>query len=182
MINLARQNQFNQKILKQQAELLNLNKPDQNATNNVDSTDLFDDQLSFDDKHLMPFFQSPKIDKTEKAESVFSPAEISDLASKNGLDEDEIERLVEHYRIQNNKDHDQPGKMRIGSFLKNHAGFLYSEGLLKQDEELPSKKEIAELLKQYYTSNIGILPVRPGSNAVDMNELYRELIKHINKI
>ena len=138
--------------------------------------------MSFADEHLMPIFHSLIADKPEKAEGVFSPEEISDIASKNGLDKDEIERLVEHYIIQNTADYDQPGKMRIGSFLKNHAGFLYSEGLLKQDEELPSKKEIAELLKQYYTSNIGILPVRPGSNAVDMNEMYRELIKHINKI
>ena len=66
----------------------------------------------------MPFFKTPIADKCEKAESVFSPEEISDVASKNRLDEDEIKRLVEHYIIQNNPDHDQQGKMQIGLCLK----------------------------------------------------------------
>ena len=121
MINLARQNQFNQKILKQQAELLNLNKPDQNATNNVDSTDFFA-MLHWKTRRAFDaIFHSPIADKSEKVESVFSPEEISDLASKNGLDKDEMDRLVEHYKIQNIADHDQSGKMRIGLFLKNHV-------------------------------------------------------------
>ena len=137
-----------------------MNKSNQNAAEDeakkgVENNDSFDDQLSFTDQHLMPFFSSPVGDEPEKAEGVFSPEEISDLASKNGLDEDEIERLVEHYKIQNSADHDQSGKMRIWSFLKNHAGFLYSEGLLKEDEELPRKKDIVVLLKEYFKNNIG---------------------------
>ena len=134
MVNMLRQNDLNQKLLKQQEQLLNMNKSNQNAAEDeaktdVENNDSFDDQISFADQHLMPFFDSPIGDEPEKAEGVFSPEEISDLTSKNGLDEDEIERLVEHYKIQNSADHDQSGKMRTGSFLKNHAGFLYSEGL-----------------------------------------------------
>ena len=122
-----------------------MNKSNQNAAEDeaktdVENNDSFDDQISFADQHLMPFFDSPIGDEPEKAEGVFSSEAISDLATKNGLEKDEIERLVEHYKIQNCADHDQSGKMWIGSFLKNHAGFLYSEGLWKEDEELPSKK------------------------------------------
>ena len=187
MINLKRQNDLNQKLLKQREQFLNMNKSNQNRTEDEAKTggennDSFDDQLSFADEHLMPTFHSSIAYKPEKTEGVFSPEEISDIASKNGLDKDEIERLVEHYIIQNTADYDQPGKMRIGSFLKNHAGFLYSEGLLKQDEDFPPKRDIVALLKEYFKNNIGSLPLRPGTNVVDMNEMYKELIQHISKI
>ena len=111
--------------------MLNINKSNQSEADDkakigVENNDSFDDQLSFADHHLMPFFSSPVGDEPEKAEGVFSPEEISDLASKNGLDEDEIERLVEHYKIQNSVDHDQLGKMRIGSFFKKIMQDFYA--------------------------------------------------------
>ena len=102
------------------------------------------------------------------------------LHKKNGIDEDEMKSVIDHYGIQNSAEYDKSGKIRIGSFIKNHLGFLISEGIIKKGENRDTK-DVVEDLKEYYKSNIGELPTRQG-NTVNMDEMYKELIKHINKI
>ena len=43
-------------------------------------------------------------------------------------------------------------------------------------------KRYCSVTERIFKNNIGALPVRYGTNAVDMNKMYKELRNHTNKI
>ena len=112
-----------------------------------------------------------------------SPADIRDIASRNGLDESEVARLAHFYRIPSEyTGDDAEHKINIRTFIKENMRFLYDNGFIVPGDSLPQSKKIVKDLKDFYTTNIGNLPRRNNAKGdVNLDQMYRELIDYINK-
>ena len=189
--NITQQNNLNQKLLQQ---LLNANKLNENTTadgtntpQNLGRTDdvADDDSLEFNDSHLTPVIPTPETPQKlpeERKEEMLTPDNIRDLASRSGLDETEVMRIADFYKIPGEYTEDTEHKINIRTFIKENMRFLYDNGFIVQGDSLPPSKQILKDLKDFYTTNIGNLPRRNNAKRdVNLDQMYRELIDYINK-
>ena len=175
-------------------QLLNANKFNENTT--VDGTNApqylgrtddvaDDDSIEFNDSHLTPVIPTPETPQKlpeERKEEMLTPENIRDLASRSGLDETEVMRIADFYKIPGEYTEDTEHKINIRTFIKENMRFLYDNSFIVQGDSLPPSKQILKDLKDFYTTIIGNLPRRNNTKRdVNLDQMYRELIDYINK-